>query len=470
MAKSFQIRLLALTCATSALALSAGGTKAEYIQSLGMSDRAIALGGAVVSDSKDFDAFYTNPAGAANFATPFIGAGVRILDTTNLKFNDATGSNPPDNSIQGSQFAYAPAAGGYLPLNLGGNKLVVGLGFGAPFAIVGDWAKDKGNHRFNMASQELFSIDLSPTVAWKISDTFSVGASVNLQAFSFLRLQSIVNLGGFGGLTGKTNDTLTLQTRDRFPLPVPPWEFDTGFETVGVTLGAQYRPLPGVQLGVSFRSKQENTFEGKTVLRSGGAIIGQTNFSADVDLPGHLQFGGSFDLIPQTLRAFVDVQWTMWSDTAAFGKASVIKTPGLVPGVLNGLAVDYKADDTYSIRVGAEYTPASMPGWAFRTGYWYDPSPFPNNTVDILTYSSDRHIFSAGVGLDHRNASGSGFKYDISGQFISYESRKRDNLPGLTPGTTIGAGGIASFDQATGNTFNYGGHIASVGLSVSYGF
>lgn len=466
------------------LAISAGLlvqvplAKAEYIQTMGLSDRAVALAGAVVSDSRDFDAFYTNPAGAANFTGPFIGAGVRLIDTTNLKFEDSTGNNPPEDSITGSQFAYAPAAGAYMPFDLGADgKLVVGVGFGAPFAIVGVWDQDRGNHRFDALDQELFSIDLAPTVAYQLNDKLSVGASLNIQTFKFLKLQSLLNIPALG-FTGQPGDTLTIQTDDDFPLPVPPWEFATSFDTLSVTLGTEFEVMPGVKLGAAWRSKTNNSYEGRAVLRQGGAVIGTAPFKVDMDLPGHLQGGASVQVMPKLLTLFADVQWTMWSDTDAFGKASLVSTPGLVapgalPAGLNGLRLDYSAKDTVSLRLGAEYTPAELPGWAFRVGYWYDPSPFPIGTVDIITYSSDRNVFSAGVGLDQRNAKGKGFKFDVSGQLVSYADRHNDNLPGLTPGTPATydpANGTIAFDPASGNDFNYGGYIWSLGATVSYGF
>lgn len=446
--------------------------QADYIQTMGLSDRAIALGGAVVSDSRDFDAFYTNPAGAANFKTPFVGAGIRLIDTTNLKFEDSTGDNPPEDTLTGSYFAYAPAAGGYMPFDLGADgKLVVGAGFGASYAIAGYWDQVRGHHRTDALDQELFSIDLSPTVAYQLTSKLSFGAALNIQTFKFLKLQSLIDIPGFG-LGAGTNTVLTLQTNDDFPLPVPPWEFATGFEAVSVTLGTEAEVMPGMKVGLVYRSKTNNTYEGRAVVTQNGAVIGSSTYKVNMDLPGHLQGGASFEVMPNMLTIFADVQWTMWSDTDTFGKASVVSTPSLLPG-LNGVRLDYNAKDTVSFRLGAEYKPPELPGWAFRVGYWNDPSPFPIGSVDIITYSSDRNIYSAGVGLDQRNAKGQGFKFDVSGQLVSYSDRYNPALPGLNPGS--GPGG--AYDPVSGTTalspdgdFNYGGYIWSLGASVSYGF
>jgi long-subunit fatty acid transport protein len=230
---------------------------AEYIQSMGMSDRTVALGGATVSDSRDFDAFYTNPAGAGFFARPFVGAGLRIVDTTPLQFKDSTGSNPPIDTLTGSEFAYVPGAGAYMPFNLGAARtLVVGAGLGAPYGIMGVWDQVRGNHRFNALDQELLSIDIAPTIALKPSDKISFGASLDVQSFTFLKLQSLLNVPALG-FTGRPGDTITVQTKDRFPLPVPPWEFDTSFDTLALTLGTEVEMMPGVELGIGLDHKHQ---------------------------------------------------------------------------------------------------------------------------------------------------------------------------------------------------------------------
>ena len=73
MIKSGQNKIKALLLGASALALTSVPASAEYIQTLGMGQKSSSLAGAVTATADDFDAFYTNPAGAANFTTPVIG-------------------------------------------------------------------------------------------------------------------------------------------------------------------------------------------------------------------------------------------------------------------------------------------------------------------------------------------------------------------------------------------------------------
>ena len=57
---------------------------------------------------------------------------------------------------------------------------------------------------------------------------------------------------------------------------------------------------------------------------------------------------------------------------------------------LGGLRVNYDANNTVSFRFGTKYRPVE--NWTLMGGYVYDPSFVDDDRVDILTYSSDRHI------------------------------------------------------------------------------
>jgi len=180
MKKLNQNKIKALLLGASALALMAEPASAGYIQTLGLGQKTSSLAGATTATADDFDAFYVNPAGAANFTTPVIGFTAKLIDTTNVDVNDGAGSGIKD-TWKGEGLATAPALGAYLPVMPG--SIVMGLGIGAPFALAADYndqafgATVTNNSSSNI---ELLYIEATPTIAMKVNDRLNVGLGVNI--------------------------------------------------------------------------------------------------------------------------------------------------------------------------------------------------------------------------------------------------------------------------------------------------
>jgi len=391
-----QIKTLLL--GASALALVASEASAGgYIQTLGLSQRTSSLAGAVTAKTQDFDAFYTNPAGAADFVTPVIGLTAKIVDTTNLEVDDGTGNSGVSKTLTGEDFALAPAAGLYLPMIPG--SVVAGFGIGAPFALGADF-KDQpfGQIASNQDSSdiELLYVEASPTVAVKLTDRINVGGSVNIGLAKHLKLVApFDNVWGVGnaipdpsglGISGQ----ITAQSDDDLPLPVAPWEFSTDPTAVTFTLGTQIRLTDTLRFGVTYREETPNEFEGELKLPmqvspaitaalatgnpanaaltgpltvcTGSAAeavcdlnFGVERFKVDMELPRHIQFGFAWQVFPNWELSF-DAQWTNWADATGFGSPLAVQfvstqsvnpatngvpnalgIPAGVPGALNGV-------------------------------------------------------------------------------------------------------------------------------------
>jgi long-chain fatty acid transport protein len=55
-------------------------------------------------------------------------------------------------------------------------------------------------------------------------------------------------------------------------------------------------------------------------------------------------------------------------------------------------------ESTRQIKVGIEYLLNDM--FTFRCGYYYDPSPIPDSTFDIVWSDSDKKSYSVGLGVN----------------------------------------------------------------------
>lgn len=460
--------------------------QAGYIQSLGVSEACIAMGGACVATSDDLGAYYSNPAGAAQFARSQIGGNFRLLDTRGLDLEDSDGDHDIPGSNTRSNQVLAPSVAGYRPL---GKGFVAGLALGAPFAITADWTNDDGVHRYNMADQSLFLLDVSPNLAWKVTERFSLGLALNITALKQLRTQTLIPntfliglptaLGGLGSIvdptpTSPTVGSVTLQTDGDVRLGIPPDRFAAAFDEGTFTLGLQYRFNDAWRVGANYRNITRTKWRGSAQLDLPlifGSSPQQTRFTTALDMPGHLQIGTAFSPNSRWLWT-LDVQRTFWSQTRGFGSPVDIRFDQPLLGLINNLRIDYDAQDAMTYRTGLRY--AVTPTVSVMGGYAYDEQIFPDRSVDVLTYDSNRHIFSLGSQIDLRAANGSGWTLAGSAQLVRYQSRT------IQSGTSRNLGGLSqpNLDLATGtlgfvpNTeaFRYGGDIVGIGISATYAF
>lgn len=460
--------------------------QAGWIQSFGQSERCIALGGACVAKANDFGAYYHNPAAATDIVGPLIGGNLRIIDTTFVDLVDSGGNHDVDRTNTEGEVVAAPTFAAYQPIS---DRLTLGIGVGAPFAITADWSNDAGIHRYDMSDQSLFVLDVTPTAAYKITNRLSVGAGLNIVALKQLRTETLIPdsfgaalppaLGGAGTIipttpTSPIIGSITIQSDRDVGLGIPPDKFQASFDEFAVTLGAQYKVSGRLTVGAVFRSKTETTFNWKLTfdLTPSGGPKQVVGFKTDIDMPAHIQAGFAYQVIPNLLNWSLDVQWTNWSDTKGIGSPLVVKVDQPLLGFVNDLTVDYNARDTFTFRTGLEYAVDNH--WTLLAGYAYDQSIFDDQHVDILTYDSNRHLLSLGVMYDTRDdARQAGWTMNLGLHATIYEDRHIDageseNLGGLSLPNLIDADSLGFSPNREG--FSYGGAILAAGVSFQYSF
>jgi long-chain fatty acid transport protein len=476
------MKMLYINVAIATVLLSSQA-QAGWIQSLGQSEHCIAMGGACVANKGDFGSFYHNPAAAAGFDGVY-GANLRLLDTREVDLIDSSGNYNVEKTNAEGDIVLAPSFSGYWALN---EKLTFGLGFGAPFAITADWSNDSGVHRYNMSEQSLFVLELTPMLAFQVSERLRIGAGINIVAFKQLKTESLFPLsfgaalppalGGAGTVIPTTSDSsiigsLTLETYGDASLGIPPDNMAISFDEFALTLGIQFDVTEQLTLGAVYRSKTKMEWEGSVTLDLQPAGLGKqvTSFQVDLDMPGHLQIGLAYQFA-KNLTWTADLQWTEWSDANGLGSVLIIELDDPLLGFVNDLSVEYDANDTLTWRTGLDYQFNNK--WSVQFGYAYDESIFDDEHVDILVYDSNRNILTTGLSYDSPKVNNSGWSATLGVQIIIYESRTIEtgesqnlggfSLPNLLDGDTLS---FSSNQEA----FEYGGPILAVGLSFERRF
>ncbi len=476
---------------TAALVALAAGARADWIQTIGMGERSALLGGAVTARGGDPSSWYYNPAGAGDLGAPEIGVHVRVIDTRPLIFSDAEGDHETEHTLGGSDVAVAPSLGAYFPLGAldsaqrlpFSDRVVFGIGFGAPFAITADWS-DRGFHRFNSRNQSLFVLELAPSLAVRLSERLSVGATLDWVAFDRLRIDAFLGDGFVGQaasfatgeavpaaatIDGGDDGALSLRSDDSAELGVG--KFESDFGSAGYTLGLRYRLLDGLAFGLAYREETPVDFEGDVALRidpsAGFGVLpeySRSRYRLVLEMPRHLQGGFAWDVVDRVTWS-VDLQWTQWSAASGLGSdARVRLSPGLValpaalapalqpinpaaraaPGdAIRSLVLDYDMRDTVAVRTGVEWNATSSID--LLVGYVYDPSVVSKGHLDAISFSSNRHLASTGVAYHWGGRNRRGVRLVAGFQAAVYETRR------VGEGRSQNLGGLATYQDADGN-------------------
>jgi long-chain fatty acid transport protein len=338
--------------------------------------RALGMGGAMVGLADDATAIYWNPAGITNVPGAFAGVYVTgISPMTSYAWSypafgidiDATAKNKM--YITPNLFATYQAG-----------DWTFGLGVFVPAGLGVEWNGDdlvalSGGNSFEWMS-EVGAVDIAPSVAYKITDQFSLGLVVNIYyAFFDLKRPAEVAPGTYAQYSEESSGT--------------------GY---GVTLGAQYKINEMFTLGATWRSEAKVTMSG-TAKNPFFANIGaptESDFDRDVAWP--MWIAGGLAVKPvESLTITFDVQYSQWSQTQDVLVAEY-KDPtwksALEASGANEFVLNWK--DATQIRLGLEYLATEV--LAVRAGYYYDPAPAPDETLNILFPSSTNNAISAGVG------------------------------------------------------------------------
>jgi long-chain fatty acid transport protein len=191
---------------------------------------------------------------------------------------------------------------------------------------------------------------------------------------------------------------------------------------VSVNLGLMYQVSPTTRFGLTYRSQAKESYKGDFKVLRPDKSIESIDAEMDYKQPDQLQWGIRYQ--PHEHLAFeMDMVWTQWSvmerQVTTLSRDFQVHT---LPGneVLDSQTVTHIFDlernwvDTIQKRFGIEWYAKN---WlTLRLGYFYDPTPIPDETMDFQWPDGDKKIYSLGMG--------------IKGNFFHYKGQplKLDNL------------------------------------------
>ena len=361
------------------------------------SARGNAMGTEITADPASPSVLYNNPAAMTALEGTQVEAGATFIKP-NQTVSTVTPAGAADNDAD-SQWWVPPNA--YVTHQFN-DKVWTGVGVFSRYGLGIDFDDDWAG-RYNCQEATIKSIDVNPSVAFKVIDSLSLAAGLRAEWFEFELTKAIP--------TGT-------------PFVDPDLQMNMKGDSwgIGYNLGAFYKATDWLSFGLAYDSEIDQEVEGDYStthpLLSGG------EGSGDITTPGILRFGASAKATEKlTLNA--GIIYTMWS---SYDQLSIDFDPALL-GKVPTSTTEKNWDDVFRYQIGAEYALTDV--WALRAGYIYDETPDPDAHVDYIVPGNDRNLVSLGVGYKKGD-----FSCDLSYTYLMIMDRDISARPeeGVMPG------------------------------------
>lgn len=259
------------------------------------------------------------------------------------------------------------------------DRLYAGLGVNAPFGLKTEY-DDGWVGRYHALTSELQTINVNPSLAFKVNQYISIGAGLNIQYID-ARLtsaidQSVACLGlvAAGTVPSALCAGTGLMTPGNVATDANVDIDDATDISFGYNVGVLITLARSTRFGIHFRSKIRHKLEGaaefsnvNTAFSDATGLFVNQDATATITLPETVSISAYQQLTAQW-SVLLDITWTNWS---RFDELVVNFEGGQPP-----LVQPQNWDDSFRYALGVQYTPSLH--WTFRTGVAYDETPVPN--------------------------------------------------------------------------------------------
>ena len=302
---------------------------------------------------------FFNPAGMTQLSGVRASVGISAVGPS-FEFHDR-GSSGTDlliglsGSDGGNAGGWSAVPNAYLTWQLS-PQWFVGLGISAPFGLSTDY-DDGWIGRFHSLKADIRTVNLNPSVAFKVNDKVSLGFGVNYQKID-AKLTNLTHI--FVPVSSELKDNNT---------------------TWGWNAGALFTLSPAMRVGISYRSAVHYTVDGD---QSVGAL--KIPAQTKVELPDTFVLS-VWQQVSDRWEAMGDLSYTNWS---VFDRADIVRKSN--GSLLGSESFDYR--DSWRFAWGAAYKASEA--WKIKFGIAYDRTPTTNSDRSARVPDNDRVWLSIG--------------------------------------------------------------------------
>jgi len=361
----------------------------------------------VAARAQDASIAASNPAGMVLLDKAEVMATVQPV-ITNMQFQPgpATTTTGPN----GDGGVVLPTAGLFYVQPLG-KDWRVGLSLGSYMGL-GVKYEDDWVGRYYVQESAFLTLDLMPSVAYRVNDWLSIGAGVTIQ-WAALKTKLALNNTVFG------NDG-QLEYKD------DSWG-------IGGGAGILVEPRKGTRFGLTYMSPVQQEFKDTPAFSNATSLINRAmaartgEITLKMTIPQAVMFSAYHEITP-AWAVMGNLGWQNWTK---FGYTGIgVTSTATDATVTANLNANY--DDTFHVAIGTHYR--FHPHWRVTAGFAYDSSP-AGDADRTVTMPLDRQLrYSAGLIYDYSQRITLGLAYTYIDAGSASVNQTRGPLAGTVQG------------------------------------
>jgi len=415
--------ILLLLCVLLSFSLALPDAAANSWRTYGLGARAVAMGGAYTAIADDFSAGYYNPAGILAHPGAQFGIGYQYVKE-DLKAN---GTEVP--TSRDSDGIYL---GGAMTIPFTDelkDRIAIGYLFLQPLfysldLLIPETTEPQFPVLESMARMQIIHV----IVAFDCIPGALIGGGVTISTDLGGALDLQPGVGGFGGV----EEVLSSVDQEVHPMV-------SGTAGVLFRLGRYHKGLAPFTVGFTWRDKHYLDLDIPVSVVLSGFLLRLDLTSVFLYSPRQWVLGLGYQ-VSRDLLLSCDVSYNEWSDyrVPSLSIATQIDIPFIV--LKQGVNEPPGFKDTVTPRFGLEYCPyhGSIMDGVVRAGYFYEPSPVPEQTGATNYMDADRHGFNWGIGLFlkkflGKDLSRNPISFDVGVSFHLLEERTHTKGPATRP-------------------------------------
>jgi len=330
---------------------------------------ALARGAGKLAHVDDATAVFVNPANLLDLDSASISISPAFIDITRDIEADWGGSATTIDNLKVLGGVYAAFPGS-------SDNFAWGIGLSVPYGQSVVYEKDFAFKYLTPHFTELKLISVSPTIAYRISDSFSIGVGLDLMWSQLKLKQSYPWFLVTGDPTSEPGNML----------------FEATGTAVGGIIAFNWDINPDNRISFTYRPSFDISYDGDFTIDNLPAfapaigVTEQSEFRTSIEYPAIWSLGYGIEL-NEKWRLGLGVEHLEWSSFKTL-ELGVDNNSVLFPNTT--LPQFWK--DTWTYGVSGDYTASDL--WTFRGGYWFLESPIPEQTQAPNLPESDFHLWS----------------------------------------------------------------------------